>query len=435
MGWARIAQPDVFGGEGWQRMSDVAVGSGIAVAVGYDAAGGDDDAAVWYTHDGATWTRVPHDEAVFGGAGHQQIRGVAAVESGFVAVGLEGDASQHKGETANRDAFRGSEAHAAVWRSEDGINWVRVPHDEAVFGADDVVWMNDVAFGDATLVAVGTTHQRVELFATARWTVVGEPGPPRPVDADADAVVWTSVDGVEWSRVDADDAVFGGDTVWQRMYAVAAGGPGFVAVGQEGFDFLGVDDWTPIPDTNPDGMDHVMDNVAAVWTSPDGTTWTRVANQPALVHSGEIASGWATMFDVTATGSGLVAVGREVWDTWYEGPAVWLSDDGVGWRRAAQVPTDWPDMEAVTATDGGDVVAAGGMLGYVTAGVWTSRDGGDTWTQHPSDITLFGAESGRADVGLGSIQGLALFGDSVLAVGTFDSDAAVWVGTWTDAGG
>jgi len=444
MTWTRIAEPAVFGGDGWQRTTDIAVGGDIAVAVGYDASGGDDDAAVWYSLDGATWSRVPHDEAVFGGAGHQQIRGVTALESGFVAVGYEGDFSQHEGDTSPLNAFGGSEAHAAVWHSDDGVSWMRVPHAEAVFGADEIMWMNDVTFGDSKLIAVGTTHQRVEQLAAARYGPLGgEPNPPMSIDIDADAAVWTSVDGLAWSRVDAGDEVFGGDTVWQRMYAVTPGGPGFVAVGQEGFDYLYVDEWTPIPGNNTEGVEHVMDNVAAVWTSPDGTTWTRVADESALAHSGENVTGWATMFDVTATESGLVAVGRDVWDTvsgggFNEGAAVWLSDDGMSWRRVAHgVYTGRSDMAAVIATNGDDLVAAGGMLLYVTAGAWTSPDGGNTWIEHPYEDTLFGAKPGsRSDAGSpASIQGLAMFDESVIGVGTFDTDAAVWIGTWTDTGG
>jgi hypothetical protein len=44
------------------------------------------------------------------------------------------------------------------------------------------------------------------------------------------AAVWTSVDGLSWSRVPHDEALFGGATL-QTMESVAAGGPGVVAVG------------------------------------------------------------------------------------------------------------------------------------------------------------------------------------------------------------
>jgi hypothetical protein len=45
---------------------------------------------------------------------------------------------------------------------------------------------------------------------------------------------------------------------------------------------------------------------------------------------------------------------------------------------------------------------------------------------HPNEDNLFSN---------GTIQGLAVFGDNVLAVGSFGDDAAVWVGTVDDTDG
>ena len=42
------------------------------------------------------------------------------------------------------------------------------------------------------------------------------------------AAVWTSVDGITWTRVPHDEALFGDTT----MSSVTAGGPGLVAVGE-----------------------------------------------------------------------------------------------------------------------------------------------------------------------------------------------------------
>src|SRR3989304_2918048 len=71
----------VFGGPGPQSVSGVAATDSGFVAVGYD----EDDAAVWTSLDGLTWTRVPHDAEVFGGSGYQQMRSVAAGGIGVVA--------------------------------------------------------------------------------------------------------------------------------------------------------------------------------------------------------------------------------------------------------------------------------------------------------------------------------------------------------------
>ena len=49
---------------------------------------------VWTSVDGITWSRVPHDEAVFGGEGDQEISSVTAGGPGLVAVGeSNGDAA------------------------------------------------------------------------------------------------------------------------------------------------------------------------------------------------------------------------------------------------------------------------------------------------------------------------------------------------------
>jgi hypothetical protein len=448
MTWSRISDTAAFGGDGGVRvMTDVATGSGVAVAVGFDGVGGDFDAAVWFSVDGVAWSRVPHDEAVFGGDGHQQMNAVVAVESGFIAVGSEGGESDPL-----RPSSRPSESfetQGVVWRSDDGVSWERVPHDDALSEGDTGLVMNDVVFNGSRLVAVGGAFHRTAPFATYRWGVwePGVPASPRDVDIDVDAAAWISDDGVTWRRVGAGDEAFGGDTIRQSMNAVVAGGPGFVAVGQEGFDFLGFDEWTPIEGVNTDGREHVADNVAAVWTSPDGETWTRVEHGPSLEHGGDArASGWATIFDVTKNGSGLVAVGRVVSVETYasgdvgEGAAVWLSPDGLSWQRVApEGAFASPDMQAIATTDDGRLVAGGGLPLYIEARLWSSQDNGNTWAMHPGDDeNLFGGQpTNRAEdeaFGRASIRAISAYGGKVLAVGQFNGDAAVWAGTWAGGG-
>ena len=246
--WSRAPHDEaVFGGAGIQYMSSVTVGGPGLVAVGWGRLGDDEDAAVWTSPDGISWSRVPHDEAVFGGDGYQEMLSVTAGGPGLVAVGGE----------AKRTGVA-----AAVWTSPDGIIWSRVPHDEAVFGGDGDEMMWSVTAGGPGLVAVG----------------VDAPG------GDGDAAVWTSPDGIIWSRIPHDEAVFGGDS-YQIMRGVTAGGPGLVAVGVDGFG---------------------INSDAAVWTSPDGIIWSRVPHEEAA---------FGAMLSVTFGGPGLVAVGNNavVW--------------------------------------------------------------------------------------------------------------------------
>ncbi len=248
-------------------MGGVTAGGPGLVAVGWDFSGGNEDAAVWTSPDGISWSRVPDDGAVFGGEGYQLMNGVTAGGPGLVAVGTDR-----------------SGIDAAVWTSPDGISWSRVPDDGSVLSGDGVQWMWSVTAGGPGLVAVGTD-----------WS-------------GTDAAVWISPDGLSWTRVPDDDAVFGGDG-GQWMGGVAAGGPGLVAVG---WDFSG------------------GDRDAAVWTSPDGISWSRVPDEKA-VFGGE---GDQEMVSVTVGGPGLVAVG---WDGGNDVAAVWTSPDGISWSR---VPDD-----------------------------------------------------------------------------------------------
>jgi hypothetical protein len=104
--WSRVAHDDaVFGGEGLQEMLSVTVGGPGLVAVGGDGPGDDFDAAVWTSPDGISWTRVAHDDAVFGGDGLQRMVSVTVGGPGLMAVG--GDES-------------GDDADAAVWVAATG---------------------------------------------------------------------------------------------------------------------------------------------------------------------------------------------------------------------------------------------------------------------------------------------------------------------------
>ena len=232
--WSRVPHDaDVFGGA---NMAGVTVGGPGLVAVGTDGSLPEydygyfygfeyGDAVVWTSPDGFTWSRVPHDETVFGGAG---MVGVTAGGPGLVAVG-----------SAN---WREDDA-AAVWTSTDGFTWSRVPHDETVFGQGT---MNSVTAGGPGLVAVGhrsvltstdgvtwssvpydeAPFRRDDMFAVAS----GGPGLVAVGVAGSDAAAWTSPDGIAWSKVPYDEGVFGGDG-YRQMRSVIVGDSGVVIVG------------------------------------------------------------------------------------------------------------------------------------------------------------------------------------------------------------
>jgi hypothetical protein len=249
-------------------MFGVTVGGPGLVAVGRDGpvADGEGSAAVWTSLDGFTWSRVPHDEDVFGGPGEQRMVSVTVGGSGLVAVGFD------------RPAEHG-EGNAVVWTSPDGFVWSRVPHDEAIFGGLGEQRMVSVTAGGPGLVAVGSvTGELVGRYAF-------------------DAAVWTSPDGFTWSRVPHDEDIFatsGGERYpgahEEQMLSVTAGGPGLVAVGFDSVD-------------GDCGWD------SAVWTSPDGLNWSRVPDERDCNTPGTLP--YDRMLSVTVGPSGLVAVGEE----------------------------------------------------------------------------------------------------------------------------
>jgi hypothetical protein len=256
--WSRIPVDDASSnGDSAQSMNSVTVGGPGLVAVGHTTSGDDTDATVWTSVDGTAWTRLPHDEAVFGAA---RLYEVVAGGLGLVAIG----------EDTDHEAIR-------MWTSVDGFAWSQVPYDESVFASATIY---SVAGGGQGLVAVGHTIS----------------------NEDTDAVVWTSTDGLSWSRVPHDESVFGGEGD-QAMFDVTAGGPGLVAVGSG----------------------------ASVWTSIDGRTWTLTAADDTGLS--ETFEGAPSIVSIASNGTDLVAVGDAGYFPDTGGRPVWISKDGVVWTR------------------------------------------------------------------------------------------------------
>jgi hypothetical protein len=200
LAWTRVPHDeDVFGGDGNQAVNAVAHGVSGFVAVGYEfeQASPDFDAAVWVSPDGGSWSRVPHDEEVFGGDGWQGMETVHAGPSGLVALGY-GDSGD--------DSDDGYDV--AVWTSIDGTDWVRVPHDEDVLGGAGEQVVRDVAAGEVGLVAVGRDA----------------------ASGDDDAAIWISTDGAAWTQL--NDETFGGSGD-QEMRGVTVLADRIIAVGTD----------------------------------------------------------------------------------------------------------------------------------------------------------------------------------------------------------
>ena len=318
--WSRVFDDPALGGQGDQEMRAVVSTPDGLVAVGIDRGGGDLDAAVWTSPDGLVWSRVSHNEAVFGGPGEERMWDVIAGPGGMVAVGQSG----------THEAPR-----AAVWISTDGATWEQASGDPAVFSGDERAIMYGVAAGSDGFVAVGVVGAPDESVDAAAWysangatwiratandEVFGGEGDQElrsvtwiddhfvAVGYGNGGVVWTSVDGTEWKQVDDPSGAFAAGIGSTDPVAVVTGGPGLVAIGNG---------WAG---DQP---------AVAVWTSTDGFTWTRVNHDSATFGGLRPPQ----MSAVASGPGGVIAVGFDGERDGASDVAIWTSRDGLRWTR------------------------------------------------------------------------------------------------------
>lgn len=239
---------------------------------------------VWRSADGLRWevaTEVPeNDEATM----YAVSRGNARV--GLVAVGSTPHGPSHRG---------------AIWTSADGSSWSRVP--------------DATMFAQASIEDVVVFRDRLYAVGFVSTTTVG---------VSPNAAVWSSDDGRTWTAVPRIDGAAG-----SQMTAVVAGPRVLVAVGSS---------------AAPRGQ--------AAWTSTDGVTWTRAPHAEALAP--DIAPGG--MRDIIVVDDLFVAVGAT------GGPndaMIWTSPDGTTWTRATLAASQRTGSIIAVATSGTRIAAVG----------------------------------------------------------------------------
>jgi hypothetical protein len=213
--------------------------------------------------------------------------------------------------------------------------------------------------------------------------------------ADGESTVWTSPDGRSWERRSGPPT--------GQIARVTQGGPGYVAVGDDGR--------TPA--------------TAAAWTSLDGTTWTAASAQASFVG--------ATMANVVALADGrLVSVGSEQRPTGGPQFVAWTSRDAKTWERSPaplcqnlDVCNDAAAQPPLLATDGLRLVGYDGSINILAsppvtaglrpatlalgfddppAGTWTSGTVAGTCApaDDPSGLVFLAAYPRLLDVGAAS---------------------------------
>jgi hypothetical protein len=297
------------------------------------------------------------------GSASLEVDAVAGLPDGYLVAGhLSGDLTK-----------------VSLWRSSDGIGWHELPASPA-FTEQQAGWYDSIAGviepsrGD--LVAVGTANNG---------------------DASAfDAVVWTSNDnGLTWHRSTVAGAA---DAAMSDVTAISTG---FVAVGVDG---------------HPSGGTQMIGiRGAAVWTSADGTHWTRVPTQASFAG--------AQMDHVIAADSLVVATGLDVpTGSGSVAPPILRSTDGLTWTRATAVSATPLSLgaDAPIWTGSSFVVSGTEILGDGRY-IWTSIDG-LSW----SIANVQGASAP-------SLAGLAVAGSTIVLAGTPSGGDEVLL--WESSGG
>jgi hypothetical protein len=170
--WSATELPDAPAGTSFGAIT---AGAGGVLVSGSQPRGGERVPRLWWSRDGADWTAVVMRDEVFGGA---EVRAIAAVSTGFVAVG----GRRTEAPVASADPLGGM--RAAAFRSADGVTW------EAAL-VDDAPPINVVLAGADGIVAYG--------FA----------------DNLSDTLAWASTDGTTWrSRPDERESA----TAWFAVH-------------------------------------------------------------------------------------------------------------------------------------------------------------------------------------------------------------------------
>ncbi|MEX0626871.1 MAG: hypothetical protein WD402_10020 [Chloroflexota bacterium] len=316
-----------------------------------------------------------------------EVRAIIEVDGRLIGVGRHGD-------------------QGAVWTSLDGGSWTLAPDLPATEPLDyAATTMTSIVQGPGGLVAVGT------------WQTI-DVSTPR---------IWYSTDGQRWTSVY-------GPSGFERIEALAVGGPGYVAIGlasDDGFTgrpqvWTSADgrDWTSMDSVGVTGsLNDVIGeagmmvavggsgSAASSFVSTDGATWTAAPEQGALQG--------AEMTSVAFRDGAFVATGALTGpgDTYPATPAIWHSRDGLNWSLVLQGESGQRVSQAVSSDEG--FVAIGGHFpsagwSYDPAGqippsdtiqLWFSADG-ETWS---GPTTGFLADGGINTLGQAIIMGGDLF--------------------------
>jgi hypothetical protein len=323
--WVKQTLPGIEGGG---EVSSVAGIGATVVAIGHATCTADEGCrpTAWVSLDlGAMWIAVDLGSPRFA------VRGIAASDEGFLAVG-----------TAQGFLAVGTPMPlpaGVIWSTADGINWERSLPPEL----SEVTELAGVAHGPAGFVATSSV-------LCGYW------------DAECQLNLWISPDGSAWS-VQALDLLSGG---WVSPSTISGYDGGYALVVNVGELVI----WAS-PDarewnsglaiaetfgTNPivaaSSLGTVVIDDRTLGRTPafsaDGETWSDVT----FADPG--ACSLVRFTDVVASDSGFVAAGRCGNVT-----AVWASDSGASWRLVARNGEEFGGGRYLVYADGDGVIVVG----------------------------------------------------------------------------
>jgi len=323
--WKPVADHDSIGASQWLHV--VWTGRRF-VATGTALSGG---GTFGTSRDGRSWKTAPS-----GGTTGGPIQ-IAASSGEVVAIGT-------------------LDNKTASWHSTDGIHWTwHLKVFPKALGADDVVTVNDVIPMPGGWLAVGADSE--PCFVSCA---------PSPIRG----LVWTSTNGLDWTRLANQASLKGGG-----LNAVAALDGGYVAAGDAG-------------------------GRAAFWSSVDGKAWTRVADDPSFGTTG--AGAGVQVVGLASRDGTIVAVGMEQTGG-DSAPLVraWRSTDGQAWSEASVEGALGGQVFSVAATASGFLATGPSGDTSCLGGIWASTDG-SSWQCAASDPAFAGfgpyAAAGSPDV-------------------------------------
>ncbi|MDN3357994.1 hypothetical protein [Actinomadura sp. DC4] len=396
--WTR--QPDSTGAVfGHDKITRVARTSSGFVAVGDTSQKGDYSDAVpvvWLSSDGRQWERLGNDQLKMSlSGGPLSLIDVAAHDNAVIVYGWTTDA-------------KGLVTQDGVWRSADGgRSWAAadVPHPKGTAGPGIAIGATSDGFVAGRNAS--SKSERYGVIMTSadgdRWQPAGEihlpgygglqrlsgsdRGLAAVIGADKKVLLARSEDGRTWQN-GGEVPTSSGRTV--EGVAVTAGATIVAGREDDGQDTDGV---LAVRDTlgqevpvdvsaiaGADQPDQTVTSVAAgpdlqvavggtngdgaVWTSPDGTRWTRAGDSgQALARPGK-----QRLINVTPGGAGWVAVGYDAGR-----PLVVTSADGTSWRAAEGFDPGSGHVATYAAAAGKAGYVVVGESGF-SAGAWFSPD-------------------------------------------------------------